>query len=240
MQNPARTRHCDRGCPPRRAARQCAQPLIRRRRIGKARGVGPGARRPASDRKPTSPRGKGLAPMLRSTRIRPLGARRPCSLSRLALLAAGGARPRSPEPATVTVRVSEGIRRYEALPPHAGHDHDGAGAPRTAGSCPGTSAAGALEARYATATGTEPGAAKYSDYEVTSIDGRRIRLRRKRVHPRTTTGASGSTTSASSEVGVCEAELEAGDQVLFVPVLLRSELSRRIARPARHRGARHR
>src|SRR5436305_13099312 len=80
-----------------------AQPLTRRRRIGKARRVGPGARRPASGRSPTHPRGKGLAHMRhhrRSNRV----LRVPLLVGALALLTAAAPAPAGAAQ-TVTVRI---------------------------------------------------------------------------------------------------------------------------------------
>ena len=60
-ETPARTRHCDRGCPPLRALYGRAATDPPAGGSGRRGGVGPGARRPASDQSPQGPRGKGLA-----------------------------------------------------------------------------------------------------------------------------------------------------------------------------------
>ena len=69
--SPARSRHCDRGCP---SQRVIARPLAR---AGKARGEGSEVRRPPSDPSNSNPRGKGSwMSISKSCRAR---ARRPCS-----------------------------------------------------------------------------------------------------------------------------------------------------------------
>lgn len=119
-------------------------------------------------------------------------------------------------PATVTVRVLGPAPAYEALTPPTvittttspvTKDGD------SGGLCSGTSAAGALELGTA---GNWEGtwSTKYNDYEVVSIDGHSYPFEE---------GAPANyywsfwQNDAFAEVGVCEAELNNGDQVLFVP-----------------------
>src|SRR5205823_7146793 len=88
-----------------------AQPLIRHRRAGKARTVGPGARRPASGRKPTRPSWKGVGSM--DLRTLPLpakpGAVVACLFACLLACSVAGTAPAlAGSPAAVTVRV-EGL-----------------------------------------------------------------------------------------------------------------------------------
>ena len=118
--------------PPARAARR--EPLVGHRATGKARRVGPGARRPASGRKPTSPRGKGWLQC--STSLSCLAGRVPAART---LRRARG------RPATVTVRV-EGSGDT-LVPDTRVHDDARRRSSRTAtaDTCTGTSAAGALE-----------------------------------------------------------------------------------------------
>src|SRR5689334_14716283 len=148
-----------------------AQPLTRLRRIGKARAVGPGARRPASGRKPTRPSWKGVGSM--DLRTLPLpakaGALAACLLAcLLACLVAGTAPALAATPAAVTVRV-EGLAETK-LPATAVtttavpvvKDSNPAHA------CSGTSALGALE--LATAGGWEgPWNAGFGQYEIYSV-----------------------------------------------------------------------
>jgi len=119
-------------------------------------------------------------------------------------------------PASVTVRVLGQAPAYEALTPPtvittttAPVTKDG----DSGGLCSGTSAAGALELGTA---GNWEGvwSTKYNDYEVVSIDGHSYPFEE---------GAPANyywsfwQNDAFAEVGVCEAELGNGDQVLFVP-----------------------
>lgn len=116
-------------------------------------------------------------------------------------------------PATVTVRVLGQAPAYEALTPPTLLTTTTALVTRDQGSCSGTSAAGALELGTG---GDWEGiwSAKYSDYEVVSIDGHSYPFEE---------GAPANYywsfwhDNAFAEVGVCEAELQNGDQVLFVP-----------------------
>ncbi len=119
-------------------------------------------------------------------------------------------------PATVTVRVLGQAPAYEALTPPTvlttttspvTKDGDGAGL------CSGTSAAGALELGTA---GNWEGvwSSKFNDYEVVAIDGHSYPFEE---------GSPANyywsfwQNEAFAEVGICEAELGNGDQILFVP-----------------------
>jgi hypothetical protein len=116
-------------------------------------------------------------------------------------------------PATATVRVLGPAPAYEALTPPVQITTTTTPVTKDGGACSGTSAAGALELGT---RGNWEGvwSAKYSDYEVTSIDGRSFPFEE---------GSPANyywsfwRNNRYEEVGVCEAELEAGDQVLFVP-----------------------
>jgi hypothetical protein len=116
-------------------------------------------------------------------------------------------------PATVTVRVLGPAPNYEALTALTQVTTTTTPVTKDEGSCSGTSAAGALE--LAT-QGDWEGAwsAKYSDYEVTAIDGRGFPFEE---------GASADyywsfwLNNKYAEYGVCEPEMEQGEQVLFVP-----------------------
>jgi hypothetical protein len=156
--------------------------------------------------------------MLASTRSAPAQSAAPLRLS-LALLAAlvclllGAPAALAGTPATVTVRVLGQASNYEALTPLTQVTTTTVPVTKDGGSCSGTSAAGALEL----ATGGDwegTWSAKYSDYEVTSID--------KLSFPFEENAPANYYWSfwlndTYEEVGICEAELEAGDQVLFVP-----------------------
>ncbi len=118
-------------------------------------------------------------------------------------------------PATVTVRVLVPTAggEYESLTPITQVTTTIAPVTKYGGSCSGTSAGGALE--LATRGGWEGAwSSKYADYELTSIDGRSFPFEE---------GAPANyywsfwLNNVYSEVGVCEAELEAGDQVMFFP-----------------------
>jgi hypothetical protein len=118
-------------------------------------------------------------------------------------------------PANVTVRVLGPAPAYEALTPPvevttttAAVTKDGG-----SGSCPGTSAAGALE--LATHSDWEGvWSTKYSDYEVISIDGHSYPF--EEGSPANYYWSFWQNNVFSQE-GVCEAALQAGDQILFVP-----------------------
>src|SRR5436305_2370075 len=126
-----------------------AQPLICHRRVGKARTlVGPGARRPASGRKPTRPSWKGVGSM--HLRTVPLPAKAGAVLACLvacltACLLAGAAPALAGTPGAVTLRV-EGLAETK-LPATAVTTtpapvvKDG----NPAHACSGTSALGALQ-----------------------------------------------------------------------------------------------
>jgi hypothetical protein len=118
-------------------------------------------------------------------------------------------------PATVTVRVlvPAGAEGYEALTPITQVTTTAAPVTKFGGSCSGTSAGGALE--LATQGGWEGvWSSKYSDYELISIDGKSFPFEE---------GSPANyywsfwRNNVYSEVGICEAELEAGDQILFFP-----------------------
>jgi hypothetical protein len=116
-------------------------------------------------------------------------------------------------PATVTVRVLGPAPAYEALTPPVVVTTTTATVTKDGGACSGTSAGGALElATHGNWEGIW--SAKYSDYEVTSIDGRSFPFEE---------GSPANyywsfwRNNSYEEDGVCEAELEAGDQILFVP-----------------------
>ncbi len=116
-------------------------------------------------------------------------------------------------PATVTVRVLGPAPAYEALSAPTQVTTTSALVTKEGGECSGTSAGGALElATNGNWQGTW--SASYKDYEVIAIDGRSFPFEE------------GSPADfywsfwhnyVYSEVGVCEAELAPGDQVLFVP-----------------------
>jgi Domain of unknown function (DUF4430) len=116
-------------------------------------------------------------------------------------------------PATVTVRVLGKAPAYEALTPPIQVTTTTSLITKDGGSCSGTSAAGALELGT---SGNWEGtwSTKYSDYEVVSIDGQSFPFEE---------GAAANYywsfwhDNTFAEVGICEAELQAGDQVLFVP-----------------------
>ncbi len=145
-----------------------------------------------------------------------LTSRRSSSILGVALLSllAAGAPAATPAlagaPATVTVRVLGPAPGYAALTPLTQVTTTIAQVTQGGGSCSGTSAAGALE--LAT-KGEWEGvwSSEYGDYEVVSID--------KLSYP----FAAGAPywnfwlNNRYEEVGVCHAELEAGDQVLFFP-----------------------
>jgi hypothetical protein len=113
-------------------------------------------------------------------------------------------------PATVTVRVLGPAPNYETLTPPTTVTTTITPVTRDGGSCSGTSAAGALE--LAT-RGNWEGAwsSEFNDYEVLGIDGQ--------AHPFAGPPPYWSFWLNNVEVseGICEAELEAGDQVLFFP-----------------------
>jgi hypothetical protein len=113
-------------------------------------------------------------------------------------------------PATATVRVLGPAPTYEALTPPTQVTTTTASVTKNGGSCPGTSVAGALElATRGDWEGTW--SSKYSDYEVISIDGRAYPFGEGLPY------WSFWLNNKYEEEGVCAAELEAGDQVLFFP-----------------------
>jgi hypothetical protein len=128
-----------------------------------------------------------------------------------ALLIPGAARAGTP--ATVTFRAVGKGPQYETLVPPTQVTTTTALVKKNGGSCSGTSAAGALELGTAGDWNGEWNI-KYSDYEVTSIEGTGFPFEE---------GASANyywsfwLNSKEATVGVCEAELNPGDQVLFFP-----------------------
>jgi hypothetical protein len=116
-------------------------------------------------------------------------------------------------PATVTVRVLGQGPNYEVLTPPTQVTTTTTEVTKNGGACSGTSAGGALE--LATKGDWEGSwSSKYKDYELTSIDGKSFPFEE---------GSPANyywsfwRNNVYSEVGVCEAELEAGDQILFFP-----------------------
>jgi hypothetical protein len=116
-------------------------------------------------------------------------------------------------PTTVTVRVLGPAPAYEALTPPTQVTTTSALVTKEGGECSGTSAGGALElATKGDWQGTW--SASFKDYEVIGIDGRGFPFEE------------GSPANfywsfwrnyVYAEMGICEAELTPGDQVLFVP-----------------------
>jgi hypothetical protein len=124
----------------------------------------------------------------------------------------GGAAALAAGPATVTVRVV-GSKNYESLLPLTEVTTTTTPVTKDGGSCSGTSAAGALE--LATKGDWEGNwSSKYSDYEVISIEDKSFPFEE---------GSPANyywsfwVNDKYQEVGVCEAELEPGSRVLFVP-----------------------
>lgn len=116
-------------------------------------------------------------------------------------------------PASVTVRVLGPAPNYEALTPPTQVTTSTTPVTKDGGSCSGTSAAGALE--LATKGSWEGSwSSTYNDYEVTSIDGHSFPFE---------AGSSADyywsfwLNDKYAEYGVCEPEMEQGEQVLFVP-----------------------
>jgi len=116
-------------------------------------------------------------------------------------------------PATVTFRAVGKGPQYETLVPLTRVTTTTTPVARNGGSCSGTSAAGALELGTAGDWNGEWNA-KFSDYEITSIGGLNFPFEE---------GAPANyywsfwLDNKESSVGVCEAELNPGDQVLFFP-----------------------
>ena len=168
--NPARTRHCDRGS--RSQAVLEPQPLAPQRGPGRRGSVGPGARRPPSDREADTPSRKGVAHLHEAPSSSP--AWRPVS----SLLARGAAAAlrRRPSPSG-----SKG-RRDTLLPTDRGDDDDRhvhQGRRRRRMRARAHSAGGALEPRHRRATG----AARWSsfgDYQIQTIGARRTQRRATR------------------------------------------------------------
>jgi hypothetical protein len=122
-------------------------------------------------------------------------------------------------PATVTVRVvvpqysGKEVERYESLTPITQVTTTTVPVTKDGGSCSGTSAGGALE--LATKGNWEGDwSEKYSDYELISIDGKSFPFEE---------GSPANyywsfwLNNKYEEEGICAAQLEAGDQVLFFP-----------------------
>lgn len=121
--------------------------------------------------------------------------------------------PPAGAPASVTVRVLGPPPSYEALLSPKQITTTTTPVTKDEGSCSGTSAAGALE--LATAGNWEGNwSTKYNDYEVVSIEGHSYPFEE---------GAPANhywsfwQDNVFAQVGICEAELQSGDQVLFVP-----------------------
>jgi hypothetical protein len=113
-------------------------------------------------------------------------------------------------PATVTVRVLGPAPNYESLTPPTTVTTTATPVTKDGGSCSGTSAAGALElATKGDWEGTW--SSEFNDYEVAGIDGQ--------AHPFEGPAPYWSfwLNNVEAPEGICEAELEAGDQVLFFP-----------------------
>jgi hypothetical protein len=134
-------------------------------------------------------------------------------LAALACLLLGAPAALAGSPATVTVRVLGPAPNYEALTPPTEVTTTTTPVTKEGGSCSGTSAAGALElATKADWSGTWD--TEFNDYEVIGIDGLNFPFE---------TGSPANyywsiwLGSTYEEAGICEIELEAGDQVLFVP-----------------------
>lgn len=168
---------------------------------GKARLIGPEARRPASDHKAKKPSWKGVAPMPARRMFALVGAILALTLTSAAVASAAGT--------TVTVRV-EGLTRT-LLAPVAVHTHSGTittgGTP--AGACPSTSAAGALDlATHHRFNGT------YGSFglSVTQILGE--------THPFTPPSYYWSVwvDNRYAPAGVCALKLHRGEQLLFAAV----------------------
>lgn len=116
-------------------------------------------------------------------------------------------------PATVTFRAVGGPPQYETVVPLTQVTTTTEPVARYGGSCSGTSAAGALQLGTAGNWGGE-WSSKYSDYEVMSIDGKEFLF--DESSPANYYWSFWLDNKESS-VGVCEAELSPGDQVLFFP-----------------------
>jgi hypothetical protein len=113
-------------------------------------------------------------------------------------------------PATVTVRVLGPAPAYEPLTPLTQVTTTTTPVTKDAGSCPGTSAAGALE--LATNGAWEGNwSQKYDDYEVVGIDGQAYPFKEGLPY------WSFWENNKYEEEGICGVELEAGDQLLFFP-----------------------
>jgi hypothetical protein len=116
-------------------------------------------------------------------------------------------------PATATVRVLGPAPAYEALTPPVEVTTTTAEVTKDSGKCSGTSAGGALE--LATHGNWEgKWTASLSDYEVVTIDGRSFPF--EEGSPANYYWSFWRNNSYAPE-GVCHTELEAGDQILFVP-----------------------
>ncbi len=98
-------------------------------------------------------------------------------------------------------------------------------------SCSGTSALGALELATA-GNWSGPWEAKFNQYSIFTIVGEKHEFEES-VRPLTISGRSGSTTR-NRTVGACEAELQQGDQVAVLPLLLRHALSHACTDSAGH------
>ncbi|HEY3829346.1 MAG TPA: hypothetical protein VGL57_09130 [Solirubrobacteraceae bacterium] len=152
--------------------------------------------------------------MHRSTRVTPVRlVALLCPLLVVCLSLLGTSAALAATPASVTVRVLGPAPAYEALTAPVQVTTTTAQVIKDGGSCSGTSAGGALElATKGNWEGTW--STKYSDYEVTSIDALSFPFEENAP---ANYYWSFWRNNLFAEVGICEAELEAGDQVLFVP-----------------------
>jgi hypothetical protein len=138
------------------------------------------------------------------------------SLSLLSIGAAVASPALAGTPATVTVRVLGPAPAYQALTPLTQVTTTATSVTEDGGSCSGTSAAGALE--LATKGDWEGvWSSTYEDYEVVAID--------KLSYPFMEDAPYWNfwLNNKYEEQGVCHAELEAGDQVLFFPSCFSAE-----------------
>src|SRR4051812_9385810 len=173
------------------------RPLARDERTGKAREVGPGARRPPSDRKAEKPSWKGVAHMHKLFSGLVAG---------IALLAAAPAALA----ADVAVRVEgtgDTLVPRSTVSTFGGSFTKGGG-----GTCPGSSAGGALE--RATAGDWSGRWASFGDYEVQTIKGE--------THASAAGDASGTywafwVNYRPASAGVCGTPAQEGDDFLFFP-----------------------
>jgi len=135
------------------------------------------------------------------------------SLFLLVFALAGAVSAEAAGPATVTFRAVGGPPQYETVVPLTQVTTTTEPVARYGGSCSGTSAAGALQLGTAGNWGGT-WSSKYNDYEVMAIEGKEF------LFDESSTANyywSFWLDNKESSVGVCEAELGPGDQVLFFP-----------------------